>query len=319
MKHQIIFKMVTLVGFILILGNLSANSQIGVIRSQLSVSNEVAVGELEAVGRIPGCTATLVSWQTVLTAAHCVCPSDLNAIGCGLRRDFTLEQVFPVDNPSTPADESLSRTNITIPGTVHVHPEYTQAGWLRKDFAVITLDNPVYDVAQGINPIFVDNASVSAGDYLTLVGYGRTGGSCSEGSLGKRKLTLTVSEAVLDAIRFEHEGLHSCPGDSGGPVITDNGFVVGVASWTNSSDSSTYRPAYEVFDWIANLRDQVETKPDEYLEGTHVSSGASWDLDSYRSLYYYDVPSGKTPADIVGMGIAGSDDHIYTWYDVRLL
>lgn len=45
-----------------------------------------------------------------------------------------------------------------------------------------------------------------------------------------------------------------------------------------------------------------------------VSSGTSWDLDQYRALYRYSLPPGKTPNDIVGMGIAGSNDHVYVWY-----
>ncbi|MCI0331309.1 MAG: fibronectin type III domain-containing protein, partial [candidate division Zixibacteria bacterium] len=51
-----------------------------------------------------------------------------------------------------------------------------------------------------------------------------------------------------------------------------------------------------------------------------VSSGTTSDLDKYRALYSYTVipaippRTQKTPADIVGMGIACSDDHVYTWY-----
>lgn len=45
-----------------------------------------------------------------------------------------------------------------------------------------------------------------------------------------------------------------------------------------------------------------------------VSSGTDSDFDKDRALYPYALPGGKSPADIVGMGIACSDDHVYTWY-----
>ena len=48
-------------------------------------------------------------------------------------------------------------------------------------------------------------------------------------------------------------------------------------------------------------------------DGT-VSSGTSNDLGRYRRLYSYSLPRGKTPSDIVGMGIAGSNDHVYVWF-----
>jgi hypothetical protein len=293
--------------------SLSAQTQIGRITTPISVSLEVPAGELEAVGRIPGCTATLISWQTVLTAAHCVCPNDDNTIGCAARRQFTLEDVFPIDNPATVTDESATRGQVTIGGDVHVYPGFGEQGWLRRDFAVITLDQPVYEHVKGIPPIFLDSTPAQNGDELTIVGYGNTGTGCADGSLGKRKVTLKASAVDTDLIRFDNEGIHNCPGDSGGPAINANGSVVGVASWGNFSDSSTYRPAYEVFSWIAGIRDQVETDPG-LREGNLVSMGTSWDLQAYRPLYQYRFSQGKTPSDIVGMGIAGSDDHVFVWY-----
>lgn len=49
-----------------------------------------------------------------------------------------------------------------------------------------------------------------------------------------------------------------------------------------------------------------------YKDGT-VSSGTSTNLDVYRKLYRYALPTGKTTSDIVGVGIA-NDDHVFAWY-----
>ena len=66
------------------------------INACLSVGTSVKPGKYDAVGKIPGCTATLITDNLVLTAAHCVCPTD-NPNGCATRTTFILNQVFPLD------------------------------------------------------------------------------------------------------------------------------------------------------------------------------------------------------------------------------
>ena len=238
---------------VLLLGTMCATVVEAEISSKtfpLTGGTAVPLGEFEAVGSIGNCTATLISWQTVLTAAHCVCPSDTSSIGCDKRRRFTLVDVFTAQVP-------FIRQNIGIDGTVYVHPDFGKAGWLRKDFALIVLDRPVFEVAK-VTPITsaVSSNTVKVGEQLTLVGFGPTGGSCTQNS-GKQKLSLTVSAVGLDGIKFNHKGLHACPGDSGGPAINNQGVVVGVASWSNFTNSSTYRPVYENAAWIDSLKDKT--------------------------------------------------------------
>ncbi len=44
-----------------------------------------------------------------------------------------------------------------------------------------------------------------------------------------------------------------------------------------------------------------------------VTSGTSSNLGSYQPPHAYSLPAGKTPADVIGVGIAGND-HVYAWY-----
>jgi V8-like Glu-specific endopeptidase len=255
MLYMILFLVVTSVLCMITWPELSMAQGIGKKEYLLSAGTSVPTGELEAIGTIPGCTATLIGNSLVITAAHCVCPSDVNAQNCDTRKTFTLHNVFPIDNPATPVDESKSRTDVTISGTVRVHPEYTQRGWLREDYAVIELDQPITDVAK-VTPIPVEAPQniPFQGETLTLVGYGDTGVDCKGAGLGKMKMDVPIAAIGWGGISFKNAKLHSCPGDSGGPVLNSNKRVVGVCSWgKHDSGDTTYRPTSYAYNWIHGI------------------------------------------------------------------
>ena len=153
---------------------------IGSASQGLTGGSNVSVGEFEAVGQLypiglnKVCSATLITDTDVLTAGHCVCPTDTGLTGCVARARFILDDVFPADDPATAADESASRTTITADGDVRVHPEYGQRGWLREDIAVVTLDQPMSQLAPTVAPIPLEDPQNTPliGDEMTLVGFG---------------------------------------------------------------------------------------------------------------------------------------------------
>ena len=60
---------------------------------------------------------------------------------------------------------------------------------------------------------------------------------------------------------------------------------------------------------IACSNDHVYT----WYSDRTVSVGTSENLAAYQPPHPYSLPFGKTPDDIVEIGIAGND-HVYTWY-----
>jgi len=83
------------------------------------------------------------------------------------------------------------------------------------------------------------------------------------------------------------------------------GFHGGYALFVRSATVS-YDPS------AAGVVDAAE--PMGLLEGFIVSVGSSDSLDAFGEPYSYDPADGRALIDIVGMGISGSDDHVYVWY-----
>lgn len=289
--------------------DLSAQEGTEVQGTELAIKNGYALptGQLEAVGMLPGCSATLIDHQIVLTAAHCVCPSDSSPVGCSARTTFTLNNVKPVDNPATGVNESLTRRNVSIGGTVHVHPSYGAAGWLRSDYAVVVLDRPAYKHVVDVVPIPLATADrrPTTADSLLAIGFSSSNSDCSDAFGTKRSMLAKPIEVVAEAIRFSP--IFICPGDSGGPLLDKTlAYVVGVASFV-SGNQNTYRPAYEVYNWVEGIARPVREAAgaDTFM----VSSGLSNDLDAYKALYGYWPEVGIVAQDIA------SDNAVYTWYN----
>ncbi len=284
-----------------------APSMLAATTQDLRNGTVTSTGYLEAVGSMNGvCTATLVDHQVVLTAAHCVCPNDTNAQGCATRAAIGLRDVRPVDDPSTQTDESATRTKVIIHGDVTVHPDYAKAGWLRKDYAVIVLDEPAYKHALDVVPIPIAQPTQkpTTNDTLMLVGYGTAGADCSQPFGTKRTTKVKPSEVVTEAIRFSPDA--ACPGDSGGPALDKTfSYVVGTASWGDGA-TGTYRPVYEVAPWIQSFIDDAREAAG--ADTFRVAKGNSANLDAHESYGYW------PEVGIVAVDIA-SDDAVYTWYN----
>jgi len=216
----------------------------------------VPTGEFEAVGILSGigsCTATLIDDETVLTAAHCVCTGQSTPTGCISEATFIFKNVLPVDDPATPENESTTRRDVRLTGSVRVHPQYTSAGWLSNDFALVKLSHLASELVLNVRPIPVEisDKSPKLQDMLTLIGFGRTGTGCNSAPMGKRQITLPLWEISTGnvTLRIGTPNMGSCPGDSGGPALNTSNNIVGVSS----SIPGNYDPTYLAYDWIYGI------------------------------------------------------------------
>ena len=206
----------------------------------LSPGSDLAPGVFPAIGklvadppRVGACTATLITHQLVLTAAHCVCEPE--RIGnCAARA--TLE--FP-------------GFNIKIPGAVRAHPDFGTKRWYNEDMAVIELDFPSWQkVSIAPIPVAPPDWVPPPGAPLQIVGFGSTGADCL-GPSKKKWLPVTLTKSSAARLMIKEPGKRACPGDSGGPILNQAGHVVGVVSWIGEEING--RPTYANHNFIFGL------------------------------------------------------------------
>ncbi|WP_437515850.1 S1 family peptidase [Sorangium sp. So ce1099] len=192
------------------------------------------------------CTASVIAPTVLLTAAHCVQPSQVN--GATIRAFFGTDAL------------SEEGTWVNVKET-HFDPAYDGSNLSAgHDIAVAILEEPV-----AVQPLPYNRAPMTqamVGEPVRLIGFGAD----DEGWDGvKRHVSTTVNTVTPLLLGLGDAAHHTCVGDSGGPALMDvNGVstIVGVTSFGTSTNTTICADGWDTrVDLYLDFIDQFVNAP----------------------------------------------------------
>ncbi|MBU6530271.1 trypsin-like serine protease [Streptomyces mayonensis] len=192
-----------------------------------------------------GCSGVLVDAEWLLTAASCFAEYPVESLA------------VPAGKPASTTTATIGRADLTgTGGAVRTVVELVPR--TDRDAVLARLNRPVTDVT----PVALATAAPTAGEELTLSGYGRTTTEWAPLNLHTGTFSVGAADATTATVTGE-DGVAACMGDTGGPLVrTVNGTAQLAALGSRSYQAGCYGI------------DAAETRTDGIV--TRVDDLASW-------------------------------------------
>lgn len=210
---------------------------------------------LQAIGRVNGCTATIINEYTAITSLDCV-------------TDNANETFFAPSNRGT------------ITGKAIHHPLGGHA--YEYNVALIRFPTSIYNTpslnAVGLEPIAVHGGNASPTNFIA--GYGARDNYCATAPDGKLSLNVVYASVTdidrsIDINSTTTTGVSACPGDLGGPMLTyltgGSLQIVGIMahSYTNHTLTRVH-PVKTSYEWIRKHSARPDIDNNSNLSGNCV-------------------------------------------------
>ncbi|WP_406176670.1 trypsin-like serine protease [Streptomyces canus] len=200
-----------------------------------------------------GCSGVLVDREWLLTAASCFAADP----AAGLN--------VPAGKPATKTTAVIGRSDLT--GTAGAAREIVQlVPRTDRDAVLARLNRPVTNVS----PVALATTAPTAGESLTLAGYGRTATEWAPLSLHTGTFTVDSATATNAAVTGT-SGTAACMGDTGGPLVRGSGGTARLAALASQS----YQGGCYGIDTTVTSTAGITTRVDDLTSWVTTTTGAA--------------------------------------------
>ncbi|MFD9025565.1 trypsin-like serine protease [Streptomyces parvulus] len=164
-----------------------------------------------------GCSAVLVDTEWLLTAASCLVDDPAQSLA------------VPAGKPASKVTATIGRADLTgTAGAVREVVELVPRS--DRDVVLARLNRPVTNVA----PVALATTAPATGEELTLAGYGRTQSEWSPLKLHTGAFSVDAADATTATVTGK-DGVATCMGDTGGPLVRTVGGTKQLAALASRS------------------------------------------------------------------------------------